>query len=75
MDFETLGTAIAILTKADPVIALATGLLTGIFGKLLFDKTTNGAKKNREVIEKILTIKKEKRDAKLSEQDTSDTSI
>lgn len=75
MDFETLGTAVAILTKADPVIALATGLVTGFFGKLFFDKTTNGAKKNREVIEKILTIKKEKKDAKLSEQDSGDTSI
>lgn len=75
MDFETLGTAVAILTKADPVIALATGLVTGILGKLFFDKTVNGSKKNRETIEKILTIKKEKKDAKLSEQDTGDTSI
>jgi hypothetical protein len=75
MDFETLGTAIAILSKADPVIALATGLVSGILGKLFFDKAANGAKKNREVIEQILILKKEKRDAKLSEQDTSDTSI
>lgn len=75
MDFETLGTAVAILTKADPVIALATGLVTGFFGKLFFDKTTNGAKKNREVIEKILTIKKEKKDVTIPEQDTSDSSL
>jgi len=69
MDFETLGTAVAILSKADPVIALATGLVSGILGKLFFDKTVNGSKKNREVVEKILILKGEK-NARRTEQDT-----
>lgn len=69
MDFETLGTAIAILSKADPVVALASGLLSGIFGTLIFGKAKNGAKKNREVLEKILILKGEK-DARKNQQDT-----
>jgi hypothetical protein len=74
MDFETLGTAVAILSKADPVVALATGLVSGILGKLFFDKTVNGAKKNREVIDKILVIKGDK-NAKDTEQDSGDSAI
>jgi len=66
IDFESLGASIAILTKADPIAALATGVLTGIFGKIFFDKKKTTAKEkaaNKKVLEKAIKLK-EKKNAK-----------
>jgi hypothetical protein len=44
IDFSALGTAIAVLAKSNPVAAIATGLITGIFGNAIF-----GNKKKKEL--------------------------
>jgi hypothetical protein len=48
IDFQQLGTAISILAKSNPITALATGIVSGIFGKALFDKAKNKRKSKAE---------------------------
>jgi len=72
IDFESLGTSIAILSKADPIAALATGVLTGIFGKIFFDKKKTTAKEkaeNKKTLGKVIKLK-EKKNVRPTEQDT-----
>ncbi len=62
LDWQSLGTAVAILTKTNPVAALATGVVSGILGKVFFDKAKQSKKEkeeNRKILEDILN-KKEK---------------
>lgn len=44
IDFSALGTAVAVLAKSNPVAAIATGIITGIFGNAFF-----GNKKKKEL--------------------------
>ena len=67
LDWQSLGTAVAILAKSNPIVAVATGVVTGILGKTLFDKKKQSKQErleNQKVIEKILSKK---------EQDASET--
>lgn len=69
IDFEGLGTAIAVLAKSNPIYALATGVISGIFGKALFDsKKAKKAKKQAESKEKEALLEHLR---KVKEQDVS----
>lgn len=75
-DIELFGTAVAILAKANPAVAVAIGAITGIFGKIFFDKAKTSAKKKKEnnvLLEKILKVKE--KHAKELEQLTEDSSV
>ena len=58
-DIELFGTAVAVLAQANPVVAIAIGAITGIFGKVFFDSATKpkDKKKNAETAKLLVTAK------------------
>ncbi len=71
IDFEALGIGLSIIGKSNPLVALATGVVSGVLGKAIFDKK----KKSKEVTinkDKLLDLLTEEQKAKILANQTDE---